>query len=501
MPDLSKLYLRDHSTEQIVPKGEQMSPKARWIAFSAALAATMMDLLDSTIASVARPAIRDDLGGSYSSLQWIAAAYTLAVAVGLLTGGRLGDVFGRKCVLLAGAAGFTVASLAAALAPSIETLIAARGLQGGLGAVMVPQVFGMIRVLFKPDEMGKAWGILGPVSGLSAVLGPIVAGLLIDADVLGLGWRMVFLINLPIGAYVLLAGAKHLPDVAPATGSRRLDGTGTALAAAGTLLLVYPLVQGNELGWPAWILAMLAASLPVLAAFGVHQLRRNRTKLPALVETSVFAHRSYVSGLAFAVVFISVMAGLGITLGILMQVGLGWSPIGAALASAPFALGAFAGSAVGGMTMHKLGRKVIQSGLVFMAAGLAGLVVLESAGAGLGGWDFAAPLTVAGIGLGMVFVPLFDIVLGDVADHEVGSASGVLQSVQQLGMSLGVAVIGTIYFGSLGAGAIEDFVGAAQVTTAVTGVMTAVAFALALALPRHARAQHDGGADPVPALA
>ncbi len=475
-----------------------MSGKAKWIAFSAALAATMMDLLDSTIASVAGPAIRDDLGGSYASLQWIAAAYTLAMAVGLLTGGRLGDVFGRKRVLLAGAAGFTVASLAAAVAPSIETLIAARALQGGIGAVMVPQVFGMIRVLFAPDEMGKAWGILGPVSGLSAVLGPVVAGLLIDADLFGLGWRTVFLINLPIGAFVLLAGSRHLPDVAPVTASRRLDGTGTALAATATLLLVYPLVQGHELGWPAWTLAMIAASLPVLAAFAVHQRRRNAAGAPALVETSVFAHRSYVSGLGFAVVFISVMAGLGITLGILMQVGLGWSPIHAAVATAPFALGAFAGSAIGGMTMHKLGRKVIQAGLLFMGAGLAGLLaVLESAGAGIGGWDFVAPLTVAGIGLGMVFVPLFDIVLGDVADHEVGSASGVLQSVQQLGMSLGVAVIGTVYFGVLGAGAIEDFVAAAQVTTVVTGALTAIAFVLALALPQHARAPEGA----VPAIA
>jgi EmrB/QacA subfamily drug resistance transporter len=475
-----------------------MSPRTRWFAFSAALAATMMDLLDSTIASVAGPAIRADLGGSYSSLQWIAAAYTLAMAVGLLTGGRLGDVFGRKRVLLAGAAGFTLASLAAAVAPTIETLIAARVLQGGIGAVMVPQVFGMIRVLFAPDEMGKAWGILGPVSGLSAVLGPVVAGLLIDADLLGLGWRTVFLINLPIGAFVLLAGARHLPDVAPVTSSRRLDGTGTALAATATLLLIYPLVQGHELGWPAWTLAMIATSLPMFAAFAVHQRRRNGAGAPALVETSVFAHRSYVSGLGFAVVFISVMAGLGITLGILMQVGLGWTPIHAAVASAPFALGAFVGSAIGGMTMHKLGRKVIQAGLLFMGTGLAGLLaVLESAGAGIGGWDFAAPLTVAGIGLGMVFVPLFDIVLGDVADHEVGSASGVLQSVQQLGMSIGVAVIGTVYFGVLGAGAIEDFVAAAQVTTVVTGALTAVAFVLAFALPQHARAPEGA----VPAMA
>lgn len=466
-----------------------MSGKGKWIAFSAALAATMMDLLDSTIAGVAAPSMRADLGGSYASLQWIAAAYTLAMAVGLLAGGRLGDVFGRRRVLLAGAAGFTVASVACGAAPTIEALIAARMLQGAVGAVMVPQVFGMIRELFAPEEMGKAWGIMGPVSGLSALLGPVVAGLLIDADVLGAGWRSVFLINVPIGAYVLLAGRAHLPHVAPTTASKRLDGTGMLLTAAGTFLLVFPLVQGRELGWPAYSLAMIATAPIVLAAFAIHQRRRNRAGAASLVETSVFQRRSYVSGLAFAVVFISVMSGLGLTLGVLLQVGFGWDPFRASVAMAPFAGGAFVGSAIGGMTMHKLGRTVIHAGLIFMGAGLAGLfAVLESAGTGLGALDLAAPLAIAGAGLGMVFVPLFDIVLGDVADHEVGSASGVLQSVQQLGMALGVAVIGTILFGTLHGPAAIDFVAAAQVTTVVTGALAALAFALAFALPRHARA-------------
>ena len=478
------------------------SNRVRWIAFSAALSASMMDLLDATIANTAAPAIRADLGGSYASLQWIAAAYTIAMAIGLLTGGRLGDMFGRKRVLLIAAGGFTVASLACAVAPSIEFLIAARVVQGAVGAAMVPQVFGMIRELFAPDEMGKAWGVLGPASGLAAVLGPVVAGLLIDADVLGTGWRSIFLVNLPVGAFVVLAGAKYLPSVAPTTTSRRLDGSGMGLAAAGTFLLIYPLVQGHELGWPAWTLAMLAASVPVLAAFGVHQSRRNRAGGTSLLETSVFARRSYVSGLGFAVVFISVMSGLGITLGILMQVGLGWSPLDTSLATAPFALGAFVGSAAGGMTMHKLGRTVLQAGLVFMGAGLAGLfAALEVAGASVGAWDLTAPLTTAGIGLGMVFVPLFDIVLGDVADHEVGSASGVLQSVQSLGMALGVAVIGTLYFGLLGVHAdrATDFVAAAQVTTVVTAGLAVLAFALAFALPRHARQQVPSEAVAVPA--
>src|SRR5919201_5513362 len=257
----------------------------RWLAFAAALAAALMDLMDSTIASVAAPFIRKDLGGSYADVQWISAAYTLAMAVMLRTGGRLGDIFGRKRMLLIGAAGFTVASVAAAAAPSTTALIAFRALQGGLGAVMVPQVFGLIRDLFAPQEMGKAFGILGPAAGLSAVLGPVVAGLLIDADLLSTGWRMIFLVNVPVGAFVLVAGAKFLPNVATSAASRRLDVASVGLAAIGAFMLVYPLVQGRELGWSVWIKAVLVAAVPVVAAFAWLQVRRQRSVATPLIET------------------------------------------------------------------------------------------------------------------------------------------------------------------------------------------------------------------------
>ena len=203
-----------------------LSNRARWIAFSAALSASMMDLLDSTIAQTAAPAIRADLGGSYSSLQWITAdlhdrdggraAHRRAARRHVRPQARPA---GRRRRLHRRLAGLR-------LAPTIEILLAARVVQGAVGAAMVPQVFGMIHALFRPDEMGKAWGILGPVAGLAAVAGPVVAGLLIDADVLGTGWRAIFLVNLPVGAFVLLAGAKYLPTVAPTTASRRLDGAG-----------------------------------------------------------------------------------------------------------------------------------------------------------------------------------------------------------------------------------------------------------------------------------
>jgi EmrB/QacA subfamily drug resistance transporter len=479
--------------------GGDVKTRWRWLAFSAILAATMMDLLDATIATVAGPVMRDDLGGSYADLQWITAAYTLAMAVMLLTGGRLGDMFGRRRMLLIGVAGFTLASLACAVAPSSELLIAARVLQGGLGAVMLPQVFGLIREMFAPEEMGKAWGILGPVAGLSAVLGPIVAGLLIDADLFGTGWRMTFLINLPIGAFVLLAGSRFLPEGAAVTASRRLDVRGMALAAAGAGMLVYPLVQGRELGWPAWTIAMMAASVVVLAAFCRHQLRRTRAGATPLVEPSVFANRAYVSGIAFALVFLGSMGGITLSLGVFLQAGLGYTPIEAALTTAPYALGGFVGSAVGGIAMHKLGRKVLHAGLVLKGAGLILLyVVLQETGTAVGSWDLTVPLLVAGVGMGMVFVPLFDIILAGVADHEVGSASGVLQAMQQLGMSLGVAGIGTLFFGLVGSSHdLGVFVDAVEETTLVTAGLLAVAFAIGFLLPGRARPAHA----PEPAFA
>jgi EmrB/QacA subfamily drug resistance transporter len=482
--------------EPFIPfREEHMQPKTvtktTWIAFSAALAAAMMDLLDATIASVAGPAMRADLGGSYADLQWITAAYTLAMAVGLLTGGRLGDMFGRRRMLLIGAGGFTIASLLCAAAPTAELLIGSRALQGALGAVMLPQVFGLIRDLFPPDQMGKAWGVLGPVSGLSAVLGPIVAGLLIDADLFGTGWRSIFLVNLPVGAFVLIVGRRYLPAGAPAERARRLDLTGMTLAGAGAVLLVYPLVQGREQGWPLWIVAMLVAALPVLAAFGRHQARRKRSGATTLVEPSVFRNRSYVSGAGFAMVFLGAMGGLMLALTAVMQIGLDYTPIEASLTSAPYALGGFVGSAIGGMTMAKLGRTVLQAGLVVKGAGVVALyVVLEQAGTGVGHFHFTAPLLVAGIGMGMVFVPLFDIILAGVADHEVGSASGILQALQQLGMSLGVAGLGTLFFGLLGSHVdrAADFMAASGPTILVTVALLAAAFAIGFLLPRHARA-------------
>lgn len=463
----------------------------KWLGLFAVLAATIMNLLDSTVATVASPAIRADLGGSYASLQWIAASYTLALAVGLLTGGRLGDMFGRRRMLFIGIVGFVVASLLCAAAWSPETLIAARVLQGLFGAVMIPQGFGLIRDMFPPHEIGKAFGAFGPVIGLATILGPIVAGLLVDADLFGTGWRAVFAINLPIGVFALAAGARALPAGVTAGGrTLKLDVSGALLAGTGMLMLVYPLVQGRELGWPAWSLALLAGAVVVLAAFVLTQLRRKRAGRTPLVELSVFTKRSYTSGVIFVVAFFAAIVGFSLAVGLLLQLGMGFSPLRASLTMASWAVGAFLGTGFAAATMAKLGRRVLHVGLAVIAAGLGWLyLVLAAKGTGFDGGDLIAPLFVFGLGMGMIFVPLFDVIMGEVADHEVGSASGMLESIQQLAASLGVAVLGTVFFGIIGSRFDPAvFVDAARAVTLATIGLVVIAFALGFLLPRKPRA-------------
>jgi EmrB/QacA subfamily drug resistance transporter len=476
------------------------APTRRWLGFFAVLAAMIMNLLDSTIVNVAAPSIRAELGGSYASLQWMAAAYPLALAVGLLTGGRLGDMYGRRRMLMVGAAGFVTASLAAAAAPSPEVLIGTRVVQGLFGAVMIPQAFGLIRDLFGPKDIGKAFAALGPVIGLSTIAGPIVAGLLVDADILGMGWRSIFAINLPIGGFTLLAGRVALPSVRTGgTGQRpaRLDLTGTLLAATGMFLLVYPLVQGAEAGWPAWTFAMLTGAIVTLAGFAAHQHHRTRTGRTPLVQLSVLAKRSYTSGVLFVVVFFGAIAGLALVLGLFLQLGLGYSPIRASLTMATWALGAFLGSGFAAAAGVKLGRRVVHLGLGIMSVGITGLYLVFNVAGSVGAATLALPLAAFGLGMGMIFVPLFDIIMGEIADHEVGSAAGLLESIQQLGGSVGVAALGTVFFATTGAPTVQGHfaVAAATDAAAVTALaalaLTGVAFALGFLLPKAARPQPD----------
>lgn len=470
----------------------------RWVGLLAVLAASLMNLLDVNILNIAAPTIRAHLGGSYADLQWLTAGYTLAMAVGLLTGGRLGDMYGRKRMLLLGAAGFTLASLACALAPSEGVLIAARIAQGLIGAVMVPQGFGLIRDMFAPRDVGQAFGVFGPAIGIATILGPVLAGFLVQLG----GWRLIFLINVPLGLAAIALGLRFLPVVPPTARDTRLDLTGTLLAAAAMLLLVYPLVEGRQLGWPGWLTALAICSVPAFWLFAWHQRgRRGRAKSP-LVELRIFARRSYSAGVVFVLVFFGAVVGISLTIGLLLQIGLGYSPEHASLVSATWAIGAFLGTGASAGLAPRLGRLVVHAGLAVMAGGLAGVyLVLSHTHVALSGWALAGPLLAYGAGMGMIFLPLYDIIIADVEDDEVGSAAGVLEAVQQLGGSLGVAVLGTIFFSVMGAAAAThraDSLHAAQVTTLATLAATGLACCVGFLLPRHARSPAELAADSAP---
>ena len=303
------------------------------------LAANVMDLLDATIVNVAAPSIHRDLGGGASTIQWLSAGYTLAFAVLLIAGARLGDILGRRRLFLVGSAGFTLFSAACAVAPSIGVLIVFRALQGAFGALMIPQGFGLMKQVFADEaELDKAMGLFGPATGVAMLAAPIVAGALIDANLWGTGWRLVFLINVPIGALTLPLAIRSLPRGATHP-DVKLDLGGVWLVGLALVAIIYPLIQGRTDGWPAWSFAMLAAGVILLVAFLLHE---RRSKNP-LIEPSLLTNRTYLSGIAVVLALFGAFGGLLLCVSLYGQLGEGWSPIHAGLTLTPMVVGMILG--------------------------------------------------------------------------------------------------------------------------------------------------------------
>jgi EmrB/QacA subfamily drug resistance transporter len=422
--------------------------RRRWIALAVVMTASFMDLVDATIVNIAIPSIQRDTGAGFSAIQWITAGYALAFAVGLITGGRLGDIYGRKRIFLIGTAGFTAASLLCGLAANPEMLVATRMLQGAAAAMMVPQVLSIIHATFSGEERGKVFGMFGAIIGLAAVTGPLLGALLTTWNVFGLEWRPIFLINLPFGIAGLLLGRRFI-DESKAPHARRLDLVGVALATAGLLLVMYPLVQGRENGWPLWGWALMAGGLAVLGGFVRYERFKSAKDGSPLVELSLFKARSFAAGIGVQLLF---GAGCGIFFlvwTLYMQIGLGWTPLHAGLTGLPFTV---ACSAAAGMSVQLLvprfGRRVLQAGALITAAG-ALLYVGEAYryGHGIHSWQMALPLLVMGAGMGMIFSPLTDAVLSEVPKQHAGSASGLINTTNQLGNAFGLALVSVAFTG------------------------------------------------------
>jgi EmrB/QacA subfamily drug resistance transporter len=433
-----------------VPTTPRESHPRKWLILALVLTAECMDLLDSTIVNVAAPTIRRNLHSSASALQWIIGGYALAFSVGLLAGGRLGDIYGRRRLFVIGALGFVTASAACAFATSTEMLIGCRLAQGTAAALLIPQGLGILRDVFAPEEQSSAFAVFGPVIGGSAVLGPILGGALIAANLFGSGWRLIFFINLPLGLIAALGAVRIMPE-SRAPRPPRLDYVGVVLAAAGTGLLIYPLIQGRQAGWPAWTYLMGAGSVIAFTMLALWSRRVRRAGGDPLIEAGIFRHRAYSAGLASMLVFFSGMIGTLLCLTLYLQFGEHFSAIHAGLSLAPWAFGTALGAGLGaGVLVPRFGRVVLQAGAVIFGGGMWWLhATVASHGLHTTSLDIAAPFVVGGAGMGMLVSPLFDFVLAGVRDDEVGSASGVTNSVQQLAGCIGVAVLGTVFFSVL----------------------------------------------------
>jgi EmrB/QacA subfamily drug resistance transporter len=454
----------------------------RWLVLGIVLIAEIMDLLDSTVITIAAPTVRAELGGGTSTMQWWAAGYTLAFGVFMIVGGRLGDVFGRRRVFIVGITGFTLASMACALAPSPDVLIATRVLQGGFGALLIPQGLGVIKTIFPPKEMGGAFAAFGPVMGLAAIAGPILAGWLVSADLLGTGWRMIFLINVPLGLLGLAGAVRFMPESKSRT-PIKLDPLGVVLISAASLCLIYPLVQGRELGWPIWSFGLMAAGIALLAVFATVERRAGQG---ALIAPSLLRNRAYTSGLLVGIVFFAGFAGMLMVVSLFLQLGLHFTPVHAGLTFVPMSLGVAITSGASYALMPRFGRGVLQAGLLIVAGALGGLALTVShGGVDLSTWNLVPALLVFGLGMGFVFGPLFNVILAGVEEHEVGSASGTLNAIQQLGNSIGVAVLATIFFSLLDHGHLSST--AMSRTVLISAALFAAAFALSFLLPKDAR--------------
>jgi EmrB/QacA subfamily drug resistance transporter len=420
------------------PTTSTLPLRRAYLVLAVAVIADIMDLIDSSIANLAGPSIRADLGGGQVTVQWVLSAYTAAFAIGLITSARLGDLLGRRRLFLLGLTGFTLASLACGLAPDVVFLIVARTLQGLLGSVMIPQGLALIKVMFPPEHLRKALTPVGPLMGVTTVAGPILAGWLLHLN----------LINVPIGISALALGWRVLPRRGGEDPATRLDLTGVGLLTAASALLIIPLIQGRELGWPAWTYVMMGAAVILLALFVVSE---RHSKHP-VITPSLFRKRSFVVGLMIVAGFYGSLSAFVLVINLLLQQGLHWTPLHTGVTLIPWALGtAVAVLLAGSVLAEKLGRASLHLGLAIAVIGLLALWwSIAHWGAGITFWKLTPALLLTGFGAGLVFVPLVDFILGDAATGEVGSGVGMLNAVQQFAGAIGVAALGTVFFARSG---------------------------------------------------
>ena len=421
----------------------------RWRGLIICLVAGFMTLLDVSIVNVALPSMQNGLSASAADLSWVVSGYALTFGLVLVPAGRLGDQHGRKWMFLLGVALFTATSALCGVAPTATLLVIARLLQGMACGLLNPQIIGMMQVLFRGKERGRAFGFYGAVVGISTAIGPLVGGLLLQAAGVQDGWRWVFYVNLPIGIAAIIGGLRVLPKDRPSGGRQSLDPIGTILLGLGIVGVMYPLIEAEEGGANAhwWLLAIGVA---LLAAFVGWEVRFGRRGHPPLVNLKLLRNYGYAIGTGIGLLYFAGFTGIFFVMTLFYQRGLNFSPLDAGAAMLSFAIGSAVSAGVTGKYVFRFGRAMIVAGLVLVAIGLAGTALLVAYYTGdHAGLLNSVPLLIAGIGSGIVISPNQTLTLNDVPPAEGGTAAAILQTGQRIGSAMGTAVAGSLFFGEL----------------------------------------------------
>lgn len=455
---------------------EKLSQRQKSLALVTLIVAVVLEIVDLTIVNTALPAIKADFGANAEAVQWIVAGYALSFALLLMTGGRLGDSYGYRRMFLWGVAGFTLSSLACGLAANAEQLVAARLMQGATGAIMAPQFMALLQVLFNPLERVSKLAMFGLVGGLASIAGPILGGLLIKANLFDLGWRLVFLINLPVGLFAIISGLKFLPETR-STHPSGFDIGGTVLFGAAVLCLLWPLTRVEAgWGWREWL--CLSAVLP-FAWLGWHHVGTRVAKArPALFDPSLLKILPFRIGLGISVAFAAANAGFLLTFAFALQAERGETPLVTGLLHMPFGFGAMVGIAVLGRNfLPRYGKWVLVIGGLVMA--LAASATLAGIGTFTFSWMQLAPiLVVAGLGMGMLSGCIAPVSVAQVDRAHAGAASALLKTCQQLGAALGIAMAGSVYFAASGYGSIAPSLATLSVIVVLLATCSLLAFRL-----------------------
>lgn len=413
------------------------------------LTGQFMALLDVFIVNVAAPSIRTDLHASGAGLQLVVAGYTIAYAVLLITGARLGGLYGYRRLFLAGLAVFTASSLACGLAQSTGELIGFRFLQGAGSALMIPQVLSLLQITFSGEARTRAMSVYSAVLSSGAALGQSLGGVLVSADLFGTGWRPVFLVNVPIGAALLVLAPRVLPRDAggagSAAGSRRgLDLPGLLALAAAVTLFTVPLVLGEQEGWPLWGWVCLALSAVFLAVFVAVESRLARRGGAPLVSVRVLRAPGMARAVTVIALAMAVNAGFLFSVALHLQAGLGFSALRTGLTFAVCAV-AFGGVGLTWRRLPAAWRPWLGAAGMLLTALSLGTLGLALRGGGDGGAALFVGLLVLGAGLGLAFSPTFTLALATVEPRDAADASGLLATVTQVGQLIGVATLGTLF--------------------------------------------------------